>query len=183
MSKQSNNGWIGLSPEAFGEMFERIQKATGTRTQVELAELLEIRQSSISDAKRRQSIPPDWILKLLESHRVNPEWIKFGMEPMLLPEGKVVSVITQRKIYTDDLEALLKELVVKIAPEELESDIQRTFCMKYFTLDPSDTISDILNRVLPGNIASRVCANVLRMFSPEDAKDVPGGKQSEGGAE
>ena len=41
----------------FDEIFERIKIATNTRTQVELAEVLDIRQSSISDAKRRNSVP------------------------------------------------------------------------------------------------------------------------------
>lgn len=39
------------------EIFKRIQAVTRTRTQTALAEILEIRQSSISDAKRRQSVP------------------------------------------------------------------------------------------------------------------------------
>ncbi len=52
---------------SFMEVYQRIQFATNTRTQVELANILEIRQSSISDAKRRNSIPSDWYMKLLKS--------------------------------------------------------------------------------------------------------------------
>ena len=48
----------------FDEILDRIKKATGARTQVELASLLGIRQSSISDAKRRNSVPADWYMKL-----------------------------------------------------------------------------------------------------------------------
>ena len=43
----------------FAEIYERIKLATSSRTQVELAEVLDIRQSSISDAKRRNSVPGD----------------------------------------------------------------------------------------------------------------------------
>ena len=50
----------------FTEIYERIKLATNCRTQVELAELLNIRQSSISDAKRRDSVPGDWYMKLFE---------------------------------------------------------------------------------------------------------------------
>lgn len=32
-------------------------------------------QSSVSDAKRRQSIPAEWRVKLFEKKRINPEWI------------------------------------------------------------------------------------------------------------
>ena len=41
----------------YNETIERIKAVTHTRTQTALAEILEIRQSSISDAKRRQSVP------------------------------------------------------------------------------------------------------------------------------
>ena len=53
------------STNRFDEAFDRIKKATGMRTQVEIAKLLDIRQSSISDAKRRQSIPDSWLNQAL----------------------------------------------------------------------------------------------------------------------
>ena len=68
----------------FDEIFERIKYATHTRTQIELATVLDIRQSSISDAKRRNSIPSDWCMKLFERFGLNPDWIKKGTGPMYL---------------------------------------------------------------------------------------------------
>ena len=65
----------------FTEIYERIKLATNCRTQVELAELLNIRQSSISDAKRRDSVPGDWYMKLFERFGLNPDWLKYGVEP------------------------------------------------------------------------------------------------------
>ncbi len=68
----------------FDEVFERIKLSTHTRTQVELAEVLDIRQSSISDAKRRNSVPSDWYMKLFEKFGLNPDWLKKGVGPMYL---------------------------------------------------------------------------------------------------
>ncbi|GHV53101.1 DNA-binding protein [Deltaproteobacteria bacterium] len=68
----------------FDEILGRIKIATHTRTQVELAEVLDIRQSSISDAKRRNSVPADWCLKLFERFGLNPDWLKHGVGPMYL---------------------------------------------------------------------------------------------------
>ncbi len=68
----------------FEEVFERIKHATNTRTQVELATVLDIRQSSISDAKRRNSVPADWCMKLFERFGLNPDWLKKGIGPMYL---------------------------------------------------------------------------------------------------
>lgn len=62
----------------FQEVYDRIRCATNARTQTELAAVLEIRQSSISDAKRRNSIPSDWYMKLFEKFGLNPDWIKSG---------------------------------------------------------------------------------------------------------
>ncbi|MBI9111981.1 S24 family peptidase [Maridesulfovibrio ferrireducens] len=72
----------------FDETLERIKKATGTRTQVQLAEILNIRQSSISDAKRRSSIPAEWYIKLYKTHGLNPEWLSDGVEPVYMKPGK-----------------------------------------------------------------------------------------------
>jgi len=69
---------------SFMEAYQRIQFATNTRTQVELANVLEIRQSSISDAKRRNSIPSDWYMKLFEKFGLSPDWLRHGSGPMYL---------------------------------------------------------------------------------------------------
>lgn len=68
----------------FQEVYDRIRYATNARTQVELADVLEIRQSSISDAKRRDSVPADWYMKLFEKFGLNPDWLKKGVGPMYL---------------------------------------------------------------------------------------------------
>ena len=68
----------------FSEVFDRIKLATNARTQVELAEVLGIRQSSISDAKRRNSIPADWYMKLFEKYGLNPDWLKKETGPVYL---------------------------------------------------------------------------------------------------
>lgn len=77
----------------FDEILDRIKKATGARTQVELASLLGIRQSSISDAKRRNSVPADWYMKLYRSLGLNPEWLSDGIEPMYLKPGMAEAAV------------------------------------------------------------------------------------------
>ncbi|WP_243544858.1 LexA family transcriptional regulator [Pseudodesulfovibrio tunisiensis] len=72
----------------FEEVLDRIKKATGARTQVQLAEVLDVRQSSISDAKRRCSIPAEWFLKLYRSHGLSPDWLHDGAEPVYLNSSK-----------------------------------------------------------------------------------------------
>lgn len=62
----------------YEETMARIKIVSRTQTQTELAKLLEVSQSSVAEAKRRQSIPADWYLKLFEKLGVNPDWLKKG---------------------------------------------------------------------------------------------------------
>jgi len=72
----------GSSASLFEAGFERLRITLGFKNQKELADILEIRQSSISDAKRRDVIPADWAMKLLRKERINPHWIYVGLPPM-----------------------------------------------------------------------------------------------------
>ena len=80
--------------QASASAMDRILAATGTKTQMQLAELLEVRQSSISDAKRRGSVPAPWLVTLLRTHNLNPDWVLTGEGPMYLvpaEAGKVAA--------------------------------------------------------------------------------------------
>lgn len=84
---------------SFDNIYKRILFVANVQTQMELAHVLDISQSSISDAKRRQSIPSDWLIKLYDKFRVNPDWLREKKEPIFmrsLPElGKQSKNILQ----------------------------------------------------------------------------------------
>ena len=69
---------------------------------------LDVRQSSISDAKRRCSIPADWFLKLYRSHGLDPDWLSEGVEPVYINADK-------GKIPAD---TLLRETPSPLRPHE-----------------------------------------------------------------
>lgn len=62
----------------FSAAYTRIRDVTGLRTQNEIAACLGIRQSSISDAKKRGAIPDGWLIVLLQQKGINPTWILTG---------------------------------------------------------------------------------------------------------
>lgn len=62
----------------------RVFEAATCRTQEELAGLLGIRQSAVSDAKRRKSVPSEWLVCLFRLRGVNPEWVLTGCGPKYL---------------------------------------------------------------------------------------------------
>ena len=83
----------------FDIVFDRIHKVLNCRTQVELAEILGIRQSSVSDAKKRGSIPSEWILKIFSSHGVNPNWVMNGIDPVFIDGRNLNNELTQNCRY------------------------------------------------------------------------------------
>jgi len=120
-----------ITPEieaAFEAAMERVKLITGARTQVQLAEVLDVRQSSISDAKRRCSIPSDWLVKLLESHGVLPTWIRTGEGPQYLAAGAhaaVAGLEERLRRITEDYVALVCRVeesldILKLTDAELQ---------------------------------------------------------------
>lgn len=56
---------------SFGAQMERIKLVTGKASQVDLAHFLGVRQSVVSDAKRRAKIPSCWLVTLLRLKNVH----------------------------------------------------------------------------------------------------------------
>jgi hypothetical protein len=110
---------------SFDECFNRIRTgvltatagAVDPRTQVVLADILDIRQSSISDAKRRNTLPPEWLLKLQRAYGLNPDWIEFGTGGQFV----IASDDPQDMVLGSEKERLLEAATVKAREQLLES--------------------------------------------------------------
>lgn len=100
--------------------YRRIKEITDCDSQANLAEYLNCRQSSISDAKKRLRIPADWLLKLWEKTGANPHWILTGKGPQFLVPAESVAglpgqeagpeMVDVMKCYACPLEEKLLEL-------------------------------------------------------------------------
>lgn len=71
-----------VKPDTFDNAYSRIRLATRTRTQTEVAKLLGIKQSSISDAKKKNTIPDGWLVTLYRACGLEPDWVLYGQEPV-----------------------------------------------------------------------------------------------------
>ena len=102
---------------------KRFFEAAGCRTQVELAEFLGIKQSSVSDAKERGSIPSDWLLTLWRKKGVNPDWILTGQGTKGLQPADFLKPIAPATVYIKEIrppeecsvEELMAEVVRRVA--------------------------------------------------------------------
>ena len=80
---------------------ERIRAVTGCGTQRELGRFLGINQSAISDAKRRGTIPSEWLLTLLRGKGTNPDWILTGKGARRLRPAETEEAAFQTVSVTD----------------------------------------------------------------------------------
>jgi hypothetical protein len=81
-----------VKPDTFEDAYARIQTATQTRTQTEIANLLGIKQSSISDAKKKNTVPDGWLITLYRTCGLEPDWILYGQEPATRREGVTLPI-------------------------------------------------------------------------------------------
>jgi hypothetical protein len=93
-----------------GPILKRIGPFVGGTTQIAVAEGLGVRQSSISDAKRRGCIPDSWLVTLLRRFGLNPDWVMTGTGPQFLVGTNTdeVSIVPDLRVATSA--ALLREL-------------------------------------------------------------------------
>ena len=62
----------------FNSFLERLSAEGLVTSQKELASILEIDSSAISKAKKRNSVPRSWFMKLAKQFNLNPEWMETG---------------------------------------------------------------------------------------------------------
>ncbi len=130
---------------SFDAQYRRVFEAAECKTQVELADFLEIRQSSISDARRRQSIPAEWRVKLFAKKRINPEWVLCGaggkyLMPTDAEQSKphVVRVMEIRPPQECSAQELFNELVRRALQEPNLAEIQQEVAATWLPVKKDD---------------------------------------------
>ena len=148
--------------------YDRIQKFTGTKTQEQLAESLGIRQSSISDAKRRRRIPAEWYMTLSEKG-ANALYLKHGVGEPYMSETKdeAAATLTPFFLSRSPSQILLIELFSRALPKELA---EKVAAYLYISSEkPPESLAEVLQKVLPGDLVEEVIAklNLKSFFGKE----------------
>lgn len=65
----------------YNAFFERLSRALGIQTQQELASLLGVNRSAITQAKQRNAVPERWILKIARDYGLQSQWLSTGQDP------------------------------------------------------------------------------------------------------
>ncbi len=72
----------------FNNFFLRTSEITGISTLTELAKVLGVNRSAVSQARRKDSIPAKWLLTLFHRYRLNPGWLEDGKGPKILESAE-----------------------------------------------------------------------------------------------
>ncbi len=62
----------------FENFYQRVCHALGIHSQQELARMLGVNRSAITQAKQRNAVPDKWILKLTREYGLDPAWLEQG---------------------------------------------------------------------------------------------------------
>lgn len=66
------------APGGFEGFFARAAKAAGIASQAELAVLLGVHRSAVTQAKRKDAVPKAWVLAVSRRTGADPDWLEFG---------------------------------------------------------------------------------------------------------
>ncbi|MFK4764267.1 S24 family peptidase [Desulfobaculum sp. SPO524] len=88
---QGGAGGTRSKPAEVGaaHVIARIIEALGIGTQSALARELGVSRGAISDAKSKNKVPAEWLLKLFRTHSLNPFWLETGHGAKFLREDTV----------------------------------------------------------------------------------------------
>ena len=121
---------------SFDAQMERIKLITGKKTQIELADLLGVRQSSVSDARRRGKIPSSWLVILMRCIHANPEWILTGNGPVFVsfppaePRYETGEEAAERRADEEALRRLPSRMLAEELVRRIAVSQDRTYCSK-----------------------------------------------------
>jgi len=164
MTAQQNFLLYPLVPDQFDPQYLRILALIEGATQRELAEFLGVRQAAISDAKKRRNVPAEWLLKLFDRKRVNPDYIRFGLEPRYLKEGEPIP-LPIRSLDNIPTEQLFAAMLAKYLPENLSKEMTRTLFFNEQLL--LRAIARHLPRMLPGDLTKEITSILKKRIQRE----------------
>ena len=73
-----------MTSSDFDQVIQRVYEATGIDSQAELANVLRINRSAVTQARKKGAVPDKWLLQLYRQFGLNPEWLERGDGPTFL---------------------------------------------------------------------------------------------------
>ena len=77
-----------MTSARFESFLQRVYRTTDIASQTELAAVLQINRSAVTQARKKDTVPARWILQLFRIFGLNPIWLENGVgEPYMKPSS------------------------------------------------------------------------------------------------
>ena len=77
-----------MNSARFDAFLQRVFRTTEITNQTELADVLQINRSAITQARKKDTVPARWVLHLFRTYGLNPDWVESGAgDPYLKPSA------------------------------------------------------------------------------------------------
>ena len=63
-----------------GAIFERLILASRSKTDAALAQAIGVTPQSVSDARKKNKVPPAWAIAIADKYQISLDWLLFGRE-------------------------------------------------------------------------------------------------------
>ena len=87
-----------MNASHFNTIIDRVFEATGIDSQTELARVLKINRSAVTQARKKGQVPDRWLLQLYRKFGLNPEWVESGAGRIFLGTAAGESVAQFQKV-------------------------------------------------------------------------------------
>ena len=67
-----------MTNREFDNFLQRVYEAAGIDSQTDLARVLQVNRSAVTQARKKGAIPDRWLLQLFRAYGLNPEWLETG---------------------------------------------------------------------------------------------------------
>lgn len=101
----------------FNEFISKTSQITGCNTQMELAKILEVNRSAITQAKNRDAVPERWLLTIARKYSLPPDWFESGVtRPYItLPKAERARILEPEPDYNPEIVSIPKVSAVLCA--------------------------------------------------------------------
>jgi phage repressor protein C with HTH and peptisase S24 domain len=87
-----------MAVQDFDQVMQRVFKATGIESQNELAKVLNVNRSAVSQARKKGCVPDRWLLQLYREFGLSPDWLETGAGQVFLRRSFAKDVPSFTKI-------------------------------------------------------------------------------------
>jgi phage repressor protein C with HTH and peptisase S24 domain len=153
----------------FESFLKRVFEATGIASQNELASVLKINRSAITQARKKGSIPDKWILQLYRSFGLNPDWVETGSGQTFLKKS------ASRDSEFKNIPKVRARLSAGGGSFEVGSEIERYYAFRKDWLSAKGTINKMVLMDIFGNSMEPEIKDGDTILLDETQKDILAG--------